>query len=99
MKNNINKEKWIDEVFNSTQGLKRAQPGADLYEKIAAKLSHPQPVSLPFPVKRWIAAAVLLLAVNMGSVIYFNGQEKKTVPVNTGNPLASEIQTETTYNY
>ena len=99
MENNINKEKWIDEVFNSTQGMNRAQPGADLYEKITDKLSRPHPVSLPFPVKRWIAAAVLLLALNVSSVIYFNSQEKKTASVNTSSPLASEIQTETTYNY
>ena|SRR5579872_1450764 len=99
MENNTNKEKWIDEVLNSAQGIKRAQPGADLYEKITDKLSRSQSVAVSFPVKQWAAAAILLLALNVGSVIYFDRQENSAASVTTGNPIASEIQTVTTYNY
>lgn len=99
MENNTNKEKWIDEVLNSTTGMNRAQPGADLYEQITARLSRPAPATVSFPVKRWVAAAVLLLALNVGSVVYFNSRENKVTSVNTTNSLASQIQVETTYNY
>ncbi len=99
MEHNTNKERWIDEVMNSTQGMSRAQPGAGLYEQITAKLTRPQTATTSFPVKRWAAAAILLLTLNVGSVIYFNNREKKATNISTSNPLASEIQTETIYNY
>ena len=99
MENNTNKKKWIDEVLNSTAGMKRAQPGAHLYEQITAKLGRPQPVTVSFPVKRWAAAAILLLALNVGSVVYFDSQKKKISSADSGNPLASQIEVETTYNY
>ena len=99
MEHNANKEKWIDEVMSSTRDMQRALPGADLYEQITAKLARPQAVANPFPVKQWAAAAILLLALNVGSVVYFASHDKKVATTPSENPIASEIQLETTYNY
>jgi len=99
MEHNINKDKWIDEVLNSTWGMSRAQPVAGLFEQITAKLSEPQTIKMiAFPVKQWVAAAIVLLALNVGSVIYF-AQNKGGVTNSKENPLAMEIQSASTYNY
>jgi len=102
MDNNIEKEKWIDEVFSSTQGMLRAQPGEGMFQKINARLNEPREVkTVPLPLKQWAAAAILLLALNVGSVIYYAGQNTKDTGSNAvaANPVATEIQSESTYNY
>jgi hypothetical protein len=96
--NNSNKDIWIDKVLSSTQGMERAQPQSELYEQVLARLSRPQPVVRPLHPIRWAAAAILLLAVNIASVIYFSGNASKTT-VTAESPLAAEIQLQTTYNY
>ncbi len=100
MKHNTNKEKWIDEVLGSTHGISRAQPGTGLYEQVQARLRNPRQInSTPFPVKQWVAAAILLLALNVGSVVYLTGTNKKASITSTENPLAVEMQSLTSYNY
>jgi hypothetical protein len=98
MVHNTDKENWINEVLGSTQGMKRAAPGADLFEKITARLANPSSVrATPLPIKQWAAAAILLLALNIGSVVYFTSQKKTTD--SSKNPFAAAMQEESTYNY
>jgi hypothetical protein len=88
MTNNTDKEKWIDEVMSSTAGMSRANPDTDLFNRISSKLNVPQVVkSTPLPVKQWAAAAILLLALNVGSILYYRNQHTHAEA------------TETTYNY
>ncbi len=94
-----NKEKWIDEVLNSTGGMSRAVPDNGLYEKVVARIKTRQTNIIPFPVKRWVAAAILLLALNIGSVIYFMSQNRGAYTASTDTPLAIELQSSSTYNY
>ena len=80
MAGNTNKEKWIDDVLNSMQGASVAQPGEGLYDRVMMQMSTPRPeTGRPVPVKQWVAAAILLLALNVGSVIYFTSQKGNTV--------------------
>ena len=101
MENNRQKEQWIDEVLHSTQGMLRAEPSAGFMAGIEAKLRHPQgKKSLSFPIK-WAAAAVLLLALNIGSVVYATGKAHKAAtpaPADT-NPFARDLQSQNLYNY
>jgi len=100
MENNTNKEKWIDEVLGSVQGISRAQLCTDLYEQIGMKLNNRQTArKIPLPVKQLAAAAMLLLALNVGSVIYFMTQNKKTAVTASEHSMAMEIQSVITYNY
>ncbi len=104
MENNINREKWVAEALDSTRGISRVQPAAGLAERVAARLNEPQAFKvIPMPsIRRWAAAAILLLALNVGSVIYATSQKagngERQSNTNT-NPLATELQAETTYNY
>ncbi len=100
MNNNTNKEKWIDDVLGSTKGALRAQPANGLTDRVFNRLSEkrPEPVVI-INVKRWAAAAVLLIALNVGSVIYFSGKTSGQATGNGSSPLSMELQTISTYNY
>ena len=104
MKKNTNideKEKWINEVMNSTTDMQPALPPIDLYEKITLRLNKPEKVrTIALPVKQWAAAAILLLTINIGSIIYSMEHNKKTLKTNTtSSPIAIEMQLESIYNY
>jgi hypothetical protein len=100
MANIPDKEKWINDVLDSTQGMLRASPDADLFKKITAGLTNTQLVNTrPLPVIQWAAAAILLLALNIGSVVYLTNQHTKTTESQTTNPIAAAMQAESTYNY
>lgn len=99
MENDINKEKWINEALGSLEDMSRAQPRADLYEQITARLKQPKAVKvMALHAKQW-AAAVLLLALNIGSVVYFADRHGNKTGTIASNPFAVEIQSESTYNY
>jgi hypothetical protein len=100
MINNTNKEQWIDEVLRSTEGMQRVQHPGDLLEQINLKLSKSRAVkATPFPLKQWVAAAVLLILLNAGSVVYFAVNSRNEKNIVNANPLAAEMQTGSTYNY
>jgi DUF917 family protein len=99
MNTNDRKEQWINEVLDSTGGMQKANAAPRLYERVIANInpatkSHNITISL----KQWAAAATILLALNLGSVIYF-ARQKSNAPVNAVSQLAGEMQTETIYNY
>lgn len=94
----MNKDKWIDDIIDSTRGMRKAEPAADFYEQVLLKLNKPAVIKgISMPLRNWAAAAILLLAVNIGSIVYVidrRGSESSAV-----NPLASQLQLESTYNY
>ena len=100
MAENMHKQEWIDAVLGSTEGMSRAEPPEYLFERVIYGLNRPVTVKIiPMPVKQWVAAAILLLALNIGSVVYVTNQNKKAGTVNTDGGLAAEMQLESTYNY
>lgn len=68
MEMNEQKEKWIDEVMQSLDGMQRAEPPSGLFKAIKDQTT-PKIVYLS-PVKVWLAAAsfALLLLLNLGMV-------------------------------
>lgn len=61
--------KWVDEVMNSLEGSRRAEPPASLLAKIEAQLSQEPIAQIPVRNLRWLmAAAVLLLSINLFSL-------------------------------
>ena len=100
MAKNMHKEQWIEEVMNSTQHMVPAQPSARLFENIRLNMDNAATIKIvSFPVRQWAAAAVLLLSLNIGSVVWFTAQHKKTDVAGGETRLAAQIQSETTYNY
>jgi len=98
MEHNTRKERWIGAVLASTEGMKRAQPQDGLYDNLLSKLNGSQTNVVSFPVRQWVAAAILLLALNIGAVIYFTNRETSTEIEANNNPLAMQLPS-STYNY
>jgi len=61
------KGKWAEEVLQSLDGIQRAEPADDLFDKIMAKLPEKkQAVIIPIKRIRWIvAAACLVIGLNI----------------------------------
>lgn len=92
------KEQWIEEVLGSTRGMARANAPKNLYDKVMTGLDRPKTLAgMSFPLKQWVAAAVVLLAVNVASIAYFSAHT--TQKAGEGDPLTSQVQLESTYNY
>ncbi len=100
MQDNKGKEQWISDIMNSTAGMHKASPEAGFYERVKEGLGRSLNTTvMNIPVKQWAAAAAVLLALNIGSIIYSASRDRSAGNTNTGNPLAAEMQLETTYNY
>ena len=85
--------------MDSTRGMEPAQPPAGMYNRIMEKINNPKEhhaAIISFPAKQWAAAAVLLLALNIGSVLYYVGENKKATRTTS---FSEEVQTVSTYNY
>ena len=95
----MNKEKWINEVMESTTGMQRATPMPGLFDRIAASTGKPGHTTIQIPSKKWIAAAILLVMLNIGSVLYAIDHHKHEQNTVASNALFTEIQTGSTYNY
>lgn len=93
----MNKEQWIDDIMKSTNGMARATPEAGLQARINNRLATAA-TGKRVPVVnigRWVAAAVLLLTVNVATAIY---AEKHSTTDNKA-ALASQLLPSSTYNY
>jgi hypothetical protein len=98
MEHNTDKEKWINEVLDSTRGIRRAQPGNDLFDRVTTRLSR-SGTAVRLPLVRWAAAAIFLVVLNVGSVIYDTHQGSHSAPLTGESAIATEMQSVTTYNY
>lgn len=99
MEHNTNKEKWINEIMGSTAGMQRAKPKEGLYDRVMSRLGdEPTVRTIPLNVKRWAAAAVLLVALNAVSVVYFT-QNRKVASDLAESTQTLDIPSVSTYNY
>ena len=93
------KSEWINEVINSTSGMAKVSSAPGLHDRIFLKINEPAANFMQLPVKRWVAAAIILMALNIGSVIYYSSRNSAPTENNNSNPLAAELSSVSTYNY
>lgn len=68
---NQDKEQWFENILSSMQGSKKAQPSADLFAKITEEICSTKTVVFPMhTIKRFAAAAALLVLVNASAILY-----------------------------
>ena len=61
----MEKEQWKDDVLNSLQGIRRAEPDSDLYARVQERLAAPiQVVRRPYAA----LAAACLVALIIGNI-------------------------------
>ena len=101
MENNTPKEDWISNVLTSTQGISRAQPLDGHFGRIMQRATKVGTSGgHEIPVIKWVAAAVILLALNLASVYYYSSTKQTAVAsIGNENPISESIEASTTYNY
>tara|TARA_R110002049_G_scaffold307084_1_gene506739 strand:+ start:5264 stop:5563 length:300 start_codon:yes stop_codon:yes gene_type:complete len=92
------KEKWIEDIFDSMKGSSRAEVPGDLFAKIQQEIKKDEPKVKPlFQWKYVAAAAVVLIFINLTSVFMYT-QKSKLLQNETRNtevysePLISTYQ-------
>lgn len=92
----MEKEKWIEEVFESTKGLQRQEPSPFLFEKVLSKIETEKGFhGSVLPGFKWALGVcmILIIAINvvsLGRANQKNSQEKEQV---------SEFNNSIVYNY
>lgn len=72
-----NKEKWIEDIFNSLEGSKRAKPNFDLFARIEAEIENIDTKVIPLrQVRMMAAAAIVLLTLNMGVFLQYTQSQE-----------------------
>lgn len=75
---NHDKDKWMEEVFDSMKSSQRATPSPDLFAKIEEQIETSS--GKVISINQWkyaVAAAVLILLINASALIYYNQQDGK----------------------
>ncbi|MEZ4850474.1 MAG: hypothetical protein R3B93_18055 [Bacteroidia bacterium] len=73
------KEKWIEDVFQSMKGSKKAQPRPELLAKIEDQITDSREKVIPM--RQWkyaAAAAVVIIFMNVSALLYYNQTAKGT---------------------
>lgn len=74
---NEDKEKWMEDVFQSMKGSQRAKPSSDLFVKIQDQIGSGDAKVVSLHQWKYTAAAVVfILVVNTKALVYFNQQHQ-----------------------
>lgn len=66
------KEKWLEEVFNSMEGSQRARPRPELLAKIENQIGDSKANVIALPqLRKYAAAAAVLLLINASALMYY----------------------------
>lgn len=71
----MDKNKWIEEVLNSTEGMSKAMPKRDLFVGIEQKLNRGYKKTVPLRTVSLVAASILLL-VTVNVMVLLSGDDK-----------------------
>ncbi|HMG16235.1 MAG TPA: hypothetical protein VK590_12345 [Saprospiraceae bacterium] len=75
------KEDFINEVFNSLEGIKRPVAETDIFDQIQNRLAYKKPKVLAFSgvqLIRIAACAILLIGFNTYTCLYYSNAKKET---------------------
>lgn len=70
----MEKENWIEDVFNSTDGMVKVQPDDGLFSRIQHKIKAQNRVAIPW---LWLAAASLAILISINiKMLFFKSDAK-----------------------
>lgn len=82
---NLDSEKWTEEVLNSMRGSKAVPPSRDLFMDIQKRIENPKVRMIPLPQRIMaIAAAILLLAINVFAMNSYGFFENSSTAMTSG---------------
>jgi hypothetical protein len=101
MDNRNDKEKWVNEVMGSLEGMERAEGNPFLYGKVMSRLEKREVADVASSgsfLPKWALAGVLVLVLNGMAIVkeIHRGNIARHTDVNS---VPMELDTQTTYNY
>ena len=95
----MQKEKWIDEILESVDGIKAAE-AKNISWQIVQQHMNEQPQNYFFQTKiKWVAAAAMIVFINVSVLWYINQQRKQPTDNLAVENMAKEMGIENSYNY
>ncbi len=95
----MQKEKWIDEILESVDGIKTAEAKNISWKSIQQRINT-QPPNYFFETKiKWTAAAVILVFINVSVLWYINQQHTQPTNNLAVENMAKEMGMVISYNY
>ncbi len=87
----MEKENYIETIFNSTNGITKAAPSADLFSKIELRIQSKNTVSTS---TLWLVAAsiVVLATINVSIVMKSNANSKDNPTISLASSLNKSNQ-------
>lgn len=86
----MEKDKWIDNILNSTNGITQVNPNDQLFSKIQAKINDQKPAE---SYTKWLVAAsiVVLLSLNTMFLLKENKSSSKTEITQLVNSVNNQL--------
>ena len=83
----MEKDKWIENILNSTNGIMKVSPNEELFSKIQSKINEQKPAE---SYTKWLVAAsiVILLSLNTTYLI-----QKSNINKQSNNNVSSLVDT------
>jgi hypothetical protein len=75
----MEKDKWIENIINSTDGITKVSPNEDLFSKIQSKINDQKPAETYV---KWLVAASIVVLITLNTTILT--QKRNTNKNNTG---------------
>ena len=95
----MQKEKWVDEILETIDGIKSAEAKNISWQTIQQRMSE-QPQNYFFQTKiKWVAAAVILVFINVSVLWYINQQHTQPTNNLAVENMAKEMGMVISYNY
>jgi hypothetical protein len=86
----MEKDKWIENVLNSTDGIMKVSPNEELFSKIQLKINEQKPAE---SYTKWLVAAsiVVLLSLNTMFLLKENKSSQKTEITQLVNSVNNQL--------
>jgi hypothetical protein len=97
----MEKDNWINEVLESSRGIKPQEPGSFLFEQISAKIERRKSESSGFMniPKGWAVASVLIVVINLASIVFIMKQQPVQQKEMGYTSLSNDMGLNNSYNY
>jgi hypothetical protein len=96
----MDKENWINEVLESTRGMRKAEPSPFLFDQISARIQKGKKVVEGNPFLKWGLTSVVLIIMSLNILFIADKSDTKTTTeVVVESDADNYFNNTITYNY
>jgi hypothetical protein len=96
----MQQENWINEVFESTKGMRKAEPSPFLFEQISTRIQMGREVVQAHPFLKWGLTSLVLIILSLNMISIANNRTTEVASQETSDASADPyFNNATIYNY